>query len=79
MIILRAVVRKLGDIQNVIKIVKDPMSGREAVTVNKVLRRVPSVKFVSLGNVDVKLPGNSIKPRFLLQNRALPKTKILTV
>ena len=79
MIILRAVVRKSGDIQNVRKIVKDPMSGREAVTVDKVLGRVPSVKFVSLGNVDVKLPRNSIKPRFLLQNRALPKTKILTV
>ena len=53
MIILRAVVRKSGDIQNVRKIVKDPMSGREAVTVDKVLGRVPSVKFVSLGNVDV--------------------------
>ena len=55
MIILRGVVRKSGDIQNVRKIVKDPMSEREAVTADKVLGRVPSVKFVSLGNVVVKL------------------------
>ena len=55
MIILRGVVRKSGDIQNVRKIVKDPMSEREAVTADKVLRRVPSVKFVSLGNAVVKL------------------------
>ena len=55
MIILRAVVRKSGDIQNVRKIVKDPMSEREAVTADKVLGRVPSVKFVSLGNAVVKL------------------------
>lgn len=55
MIILRGVVRKSGDIQNVRKIVKDPMSEREAVTADKVLGRVPSVKFVSLGNAVVKL------------------------
>ena len=55
MIILRGVVRKSGDIQNVRKIVKGPMSEREAVTADKVLRRVPSVKFVSLGNAVVKL------------------------
>ena len=54
-IILRAVVRKSGDIQNVRKIVKDPMSEREAVTADEVLGRVPSVKFVSLGNAVVKL------------------------
>ena len=54
-IILRAVVRKSGDIQNVRKIVKDPMSEREAVTADKVLGRVPCVKFVSLGNAVVKL------------------------
>ena len=54
-IILRAVVRKSGDIQNVRKIVKDPMGEREAVTADKVLGRVPSVKFVSLGNAVVKL------------------------
>ena len=56
MIILRGVVRKSGDIQNVRKIVKDPMSEREAVTADKVLGRVPSVKpLVSLGNAVVKL------------------------
>ena len=55
MIILRGVVRKSGDIQNVRKIVKDRMSEREAVTADKVLGRVPSVKFVSLGNAVVKL------------------------
>ena len=55
MIILRGVARKSGDIQNVRKIVKDPMSEREAVTADKVLGRVPSVKFVSLGNAVVKL------------------------
>ena len=55
MIILRAVVRKSGDIQNVRKIEKDPMSEREAVTADKVIGRVPSVKFVSLGNAVVKL------------------------
>ena len=55
MIILRGVVRRSGDIQNVRKIVKDPMSEREAVTADKVLGRVPSVKFVSLGNAVVKL------------------------
>ena len=55
MIILRAVVRKSGDIQNVRKIEKDSMSEREAVTVDKVIGRVPSVKFVSLGNAVVKL------------------------
>ena len=56
MIILRGVVRKSGDIQNVRKIVKDPMSESEAVTADKVLGRVPSVKpLVSLGNAVVKL------------------------
>ena len=61
MIILRGVVRKSGDIQNVRKIVKDPMSEREAVTADKVLGRVPSVKpLVSLGNAVVKLARNSI-------------------
>ena len=55
MIILRGVVRKSGDIQNVRKIVKDPMSEREAVTADKVLGRVPSVKFVSLRKAVVKL------------------------
>ena len=56
MIILRGVVRKSGDIQNVRKIVKDPISEREAVTADKVLGRVPSVKpLVSLGNAVVKL------------------------
>ena len=55
MIILLGVVRKSGDIQNVRKIVRDPMSEREAVTADKVLGRVPSVKFVSLGNAVVKL------------------------
>ena len=56
MIILRGVVRKSGDIQNMRKIVKDPMSEREAVTADKVLGRVPSVKpLVSLGNAVVKL------------------------
>ena len=55
MIILRAVVRKSGDIQNVRKIEKDSMSEREAVTADKVIGKVPSVKFVSLGNAVVKL------------------------